>query len=61
MNIIKQFFIWLAQAIIGLAFIAFMVLMVAEWAAGCGESYVDAKGKTHLNQCIFLDQLKGGK
>jgi hypothetical protein len=56
MNIIKRFFIWLAQAAIGLTFIAFMVLMVAEWAAGCGESYVDAKGKTHVGQCIFLDR-----
>lgn len=59
MNIIKRFFIWLAQAVIGLAFIAFMVVMVAEWAAGCGESYVDAKGKTHVGKCIFLD--RGGK
>ncbi len=56
MNIIKAIFVWLAQAAIGLAFIAFVVLMVAEWAAGCGESYVDAKGKTHVGQCIFLDR-----
>jgi hypothetical protein len=56
MNIIKAIFIWLAQAVIGLAFIAFVVLLVAEWAAGCGESYVDAKGKTHVGECIFLDR-----
>ena len=54
MNILKRFFVWLAQAAIGLAFMAFIVLMIAEWAAGCGESYVDAKGKTHINQCLFI-------
>lgn len=59
MNIIKRFFIWLIQGLLGLAFIALAVLMVAEWAAGCGESYVDAKGKTHIGECIFLD--RGGK
>lgn len=54
MNILKRFAVWCIQGLLGLAFIAFMVVMVAEWAAGCGESYVDAKGKTHVNQCLFI-------
>lgn len=54
MNLLKRFLVWVAQALIGLAFLAFMVVMVSEWAAGCGESYVDAKGKTHVNECLFL-------
>lgn len=56
MNIIKAIFIWLAQAVIGLAFIAFVLLLVAEWASGCGESYVDSKGVTHVGECIFFDR-----
>lgn len=56
MNILKRIAVWLIQGLLGLSFIAFVVLMVAEWAAGCGESYVDAKGKTHVGQCIFLDR-----
>lgn len=54
MNILKRFFIWLTQALIGLVLLGFMVLMIAEWASGCGESYVDAKGKTHVNKCLFI-------
>lgn len=56
MNILKRIAVWLIQGLLGLSFIAFVALMVAEWAAGCGESYVDAKGKTHVGQCIFLDR-----
>ena len=59
MNILKRIAVWLIQGLLGLSFIAFVALMVAEWAAGCGESYVDAKGKTHVGECIFLD--RGGK
>jgi hypothetical protein len=25
-----------------------------EWWVGCGESYVDAYGKRHMNECLFL-------
>ena len=53
-EIFKRFLVWVIQGLIGLALIGFFMLMVAEWAAGCGESYVDAKGKTHVGQCIFL-------
>ena len=54
MKYLKAFGIWLLQALLGVAMLAFMVLMVAEWAAGCGETYVDSKGKTHQNECIFI-------
>lgn len=29
---------------------AFLVL---EWFSGCGETYIDAKGVRHANECIF--------
>jgi len=56
---LKRLFVWLAQALAGLVLIAFFCLMLIEWMAGCGESYVDAKGKTHINECVFINQSQG--
>jgi hypothetical protein len=42
----------LAQAVLGLALLAFFVYLMLEWAVGCGESYTDSKGVTHTNECI---------
>lgn len=53
-KLLKAFALWLLQGIIGLVFLGFIVLMVAEWAAGCGETYVDAKGVRHQNECLFI-------
>ena len=58
-NFFKQFLVWLAHALIGVVFFVLLIVAVSEWAAGCGESYVDAKGKTHVGQCIFISKLKG--
>jgi len=44
------------QTLFGLALGAFFVLMLVEWMAGCGESYVDSKGKTHINDCVFISK-----
>ena len=54
MNILKRFAVWLIQGLLSAALLIFFVVLLAEWAAGCGESYVDAKGKTHVGECIFL-------
>jgi hypothetical protein len=54
MKYLKAFVFWLLQVIFGLAFLGFIVLMVAEWAAGCGETYVDSKGVRHQNECLFI-------
>jgi len=56
---LKRLFVWLAQALAGLVLIAFFCLMLVEWAAGCGESYVDSKGITHVNECVFINKLQG--
>ena len=37
-----------------MAFVAFMAIVMAEWASGCGESYVDAAGNTHQHQCWIV-------
>lgn len=56
---LKRLLLWIAQALAGLVLIAFFCLMLIEWMAGCGESYVDAKGKTHINECVFINQSQG--
>jgi hypothetical protein len=58
-NMMKRLLLWIAQGLAGLVLIAFFCLMLIEWAAGCGESYVDAKGKTHINDCVFINQSQG--
>ena len=28
--------------------------VLIEWMAGCGETYTDAKGEQHANECVFI-------
>jgi hypothetical protein len=53
---LKRLLLWIAQGLAGLVLIAFFCVMFIEWMAGCGESYVDAKGKTHINDCVFINK-----
>ena len=52
-RVITHVAMWLVKGVIGLAFIAFMVFMMIEWVAGCGETYTDSKGRVHINECTF--------
>jgi len=56
MNMLKRLLLWIAQGLAGVVLIAFFCVMFIEWMAGCGESYVDSKGKTHINECVFINQ-----
>jgi hypothetical protein len=56
MNFIKTLILRVFQALSALAFAGFLAVMIAEWAAGCGETYVDAKGNTHLHECLFINR-----
>jgi hypothetical protein len=58
---IKPLVIWLIQGIAGFAVIVFFAVMFAEWAAGCGETYVDSKGRTHINECILVPSYNNTK
>lgn len=53
-SLLKRLGLWLLHGTIGLVMMGFLVLMVLEWAAGCGETYVDSKGIRHQNECLFL-------
>jgi ABC-type thiamin/hydroxymethylpyrimidine transport system permease subunit len=54
MNILKQLGIWFLQGVIGLAFIVGGALFLVEYMAGCGETYIDSKGISHNNECVFI-------
>ena len=56
MKYLKAFALWLLHATIGVLLLGFFVLMIAEWAAGCGETYVDSKGNRHQNECLFINR-----
>lgn len=30
-------------------------VILLEWMVGCGETYTDAKGVQHDNQCLFIN------
>lgn len=47
----KLLFELLAFALFAIA----MTIMVMEWFAGCGESYVDHRGVRHVNECLFFN------
>ena len=52
-DIIKRFAIWLVQGIVGAVFVLAFAFALVEWAAGCGETYVDSNGRTHINKCVI--------
>jgi hypothetical protein len=33
-----------------------LIVLVLETISGCGESYVDSKGVTHRNECLFINR-----
>ena len=53
-DLIKRFALWLLQGILGAVFVLAAIVVLAEWAVGCGEPYVDSKGQTHAGQCLFI-------
>jgi len=39
-------------------FVCFCVLVLFEFAVGCGEHYIDSVGVVHVNQCLFFGTAK---
>jgi hypothetical protein len=54
MKHLKDFGLWLLQALIGIFMMGLLFVMLVEWSAGCGETYVDAKGVRHQHECLFI-------
>jgi hypothetical protein len=51
----KKIIEWTVSAVIMVIFGAGLAVITIEWMAGCGESYTDAYGKRHLNECVFIN------
>lgn len=45
---------FLLELLASLLFAAIALLILAEWLAGCGESYLDSDGKRHYYQCLVI-------
>lgn len=51
---IKRVLCVIAEMVFVAVVFAAMVVLTVEVLSGCGESYVDSKGVTHRNECIFI-------
>ena len=49
----------LIAALAVVAACALFVIIAVEWIAGCGETYVDAKGERHQYECVLIPQTQG--
>lgn len=54
----KKAFEILGQITFAVVIGSVLAIMFIEWMAGCGESYIDAKGVTHANECIIVTHHK---
>lgn len=46
---------WLLYVTSATAIAVLGAVILLEWMAGCGETYTDAKGVQHDNQCLFIN------
>jgi hypothetical protein len=44
----------LVGASIFVLFAVCLAVLLIEWMAGCGETYIAADGKRYANECVFL-------
>ena len=56
--IMKKAFEILGQVTLAIVIGSIMAVLFIEWMAGCGESYIDAKGISHANECVLLAHHK---
>ena len=47
---------FIVAALLTIAFAALMAVLLIEWMAGCGETYIDANGVRHQYECVFIPQ-----
>jgi hypothetical protein len=46
----------LLDVLVATVFGVFLAVLFAEWMVGCGETYVDARGIRHQNECLFVNR-----
>jgi hypothetical protein len=42
------------DAVVLCIMLGLIALVLVEWAVGCGETYTDAQGVEHQNECVVL-------
>lgn len=47
---------WVVSVATATGFAVLMAVFLLEWMAGCGETYIDAKGVRHVNECLFINR-----
>ncbi len=52
----KRLLTFFATAIATLLIAGLFAVLMIEWMAGCGETYIDAKGVRHQYECVFIPQ-----
>lgn len=45
---------WLVTVAAMTAFAVLGAVVLIEWMAGCGETYIDSKGVRHAYECVFI-------
>lgn len=50
----KRILTKITEALLLVLFAVFVAVLFVEWLAGCGESYIDAKGVRHQYECVFF-------
>ncbi len=53
-RVLPKVLTFIGTTIAMVAFAGFLAIVIMEWMAGCGESYVDANGQRHQYECLFL-------
>lgn len=52
----KQFLTKVLEVILFVVFAVGLAVIVLEWMAGCGETYIDSKGVRHQYECLFINR-----
>lgn len=47
---------WVSYVISATVIGVLMAVFLIEWMAGCGETYIDAKGVQNVNECVFINR-----
>lgn len=49
---------WLVVAVASVAFALLFAVVMIEWMAGCGESWVQADGSRVMGECVFIGERR---
>jgi hypothetical protein len=53
-QLIKRIALRMLELILCVAIAIVLAVAILEWFAGCGETYIDSKGKRHAHECLFI-------